>query len=129
MRVGSPVGPVRRSGTRTTRSRTVGILLWSVQLAFRRGGSGCGVIGTRLFPLSAGAARMSACEHGSTGLQFLGGIFAQASSSFGPRRTGGSRLRYDPGRRRRRSEEHTSELQSLMRISYAVFCLKKKNKV
>src|SRR3546814_4364117 len=29
-------------------------------------------------------------------------------------------------RRRERSEEHTSELQSLMRISYAVFCLKKK---
>src|SRR3546814_5696217 len=27
-----------------------------------------------------------------------------------------------------RSEEHTSELQSLMRLSYAVFCLKKKNK-
>src|SRR3546814_5676482 len=38
----------------------------------------------------------------------------------------------DPGREavedRARSEEHTSELQSLMRISYAVFCLKKKNK-
>src|SRR3546814_9702759 len=30
--------------------------------------------------------------------------------------------------RRDRSEEHTSELQSLMRISYAVFCLKKKKK-
>src|SRR3546814_10586164 len=30
-------------------------------------------------------------------------------------------------RSRSRSEEHTSELQSLMRISYAVFCLKKKN--
>src|SRR3546814_9819025 len=30
-------------------------------------------------------------------------------------------------RRTLRSEEHTSELQSLMRISYAVFCLKKKN--
>src|SRR3546814_7174989 len=29
----------------------------------------------------------------------------------------------------RRSEEHTSELQSLMRISYAVFCLKKKHKL
>src|SRR3546814_2472392 len=29
---------------------------------------------------------------------------------------------------KRRSEEHTSELQSLMRISYAVLCLKKKNK-
>src|SRR3546814_6005208 len=38
---------------------------------------------------------------------------------------------HDPGlaigERPRRSEEHTSELQSLMRISYAVFCLKKKN--
>src|SRR3546814_7344695 len=35
------------------------------------------------------------------------------------------------GRRqvRARSEEHTSELQSLMRISYAVFCLKKKKKL
>src|SRR3546814_3214401 len=34
-----------------------------------------------------------------------------------------------PGRHpQHRSEEHTSELQSLMRISYAVFCLKKKKK-
>src|SRR3546814_7566311 len=33
-----------------------------------------------------------------------------------------------PITRRRRSEEHTSELQSLMRSSYAVFCLKKKTK-
>src|SRR3546814_3890027 len=39
---------------------------------------------------------------------------------------GGSRPRL-PGAPAR-SEEHTSELQSLMRISYAVFCLKKKNK-
>src|SRR3546814_2597060 len=37
---------------------------------------------------------------------------------------GGGRAR----RRSSRSEEHTSELQSLMRISYAVFCLKKKTK-
>src|SRR3546814_7910068 len=39
--------------------------------------------------------------------------------------------RYDGSSRRqsgRRSEEHTSELQSLMRISYAVFCLTKKKK-
>src|SRR3546814_15231045 len=35
------------------------------------------------------------------------------------------RLKHRPGDRQR-SEEHTSELQSLMRISYAVFCLKKK---
>src|SRR3546814_1848116 len=40
----------------------------------------------------------------------------------------GGAARVGPVQRRveRRSEEHTSELQSLMRISYAVFCLKKK---
>src|SRR3546814_8191830 len=38
---------------------------------------------------------------------------------------GGIKL-VEQGIDRRRSEEHTSELQSLMRISYAVFCLKKK---
>src|SRR3546814_9184711 len=42
----------------------------------------------------------------------------RAGGGDGPRRTAYPR---------RRSEEHTSELQSLMRISYAVFCLKKKN--
>src|SRR3546814_2926327 len=36
-------------------------------------------------------------------------------------------LRHSTGLPVSRSEEHTSELQSLMRISYAVFCLKKKN--
>src|SRR3546814_1517911 len=34
----------------------------------------------------------------------------------------------DGSKQDQRSEEHTSELQSLMRISYAVFCLKKKKK-
>src|SRR3546814_7028027 len=34
---------------------------------------------------------------------------------------------HEPARHPARSEEHTSELQSLMRTSYAVFCLKKKN--
>src|SRR3546814_5546184 len=38
------------------------------------------------------------------------------------------RRRNFPRNRNERSEEHTSELQSLMRISYAVFCLKKKKK-
>src|SRR3546814_8654371 len=37
-----------------------------------------------------------------------------------------SRLRYSPRRSASRSAGHTSELQSLMRISYAVFCLNKK---
>src|SRR3546814_6621494 len=57
-----------------------------------------------------------------------------------PGAQGRQRREHAPGRRRhrqyrlhhadrRRSEEHTSELQSLMRISYAVFCLKKKKKI
>src|SRR3546814_8118028 len=44
-----------------------------------------------------------------------------AQTGFGVRHDGRERLIH-------RSEEHTSELQSLMRISYAVFCLKKKKK-
>src|SRR3546814_3392327 len=43
-----------------------------------------------------------------------------------PKGTTMGALHHDPDRLRGRSEEHTSELQSLMRISYAVFCLKKK---
>src|SRR3546814_3100994 len=39
---------------------------------------------------------------------------------------GRGRVGHGHGKARERSEEHTSELQSLMRISYAVFCLKKK---
>src|SRR3546814_4815265 len=51
-----------------------------------------------------------------------------------PAVAGGRSLRQHRERRQgaaqeKRSEEHTSELQSLMRISYAVFCLKKKNTV
>src|SRR3546814_7456590 len=46
-----------------------------------------------------------------------------------PRQTGTleeARVEFHAGEESFRSEEHTSELQSLMRISYAVFCLKKK---
>src|SRR3546814_6621275 len=48
----------------------------------------------------------------------VGGNLAQSSCDLGDKR-----FRHILSR----SEEHTSELQSLMRISYAVFCLKKKN--
>src|SRR3546814_3347859 len=55
------------------------------------------------------------------GRQARGGIRARPVHRRHPLR--GTRLLL---RRTHRSEEHTSELQSLMRISYAVFCLKKK---
>src|SRR3546814_6799492 len=64
-------------------------------------------------------------------------LFRSARSPRGARRLGGYRAcgagaledeleQRQPLRHAARSEEHTSELQSLMRISYAVFCLKKK---
>src|SRR3546814_9682843 len=54
---------------------------------------------------------------------------ANMSVSGHPARSSSARWGRKPSHRipARRSEEHTSELQSLMRISYAVFCLKKKN--
>src|SRR3546814_9820389 len=54
---------------------------------------------------------------------------AHEAAAAGDRPAGGDEAaRGRPAHRgRARSEEHTSELQSLMRISYAVFCLKKKN--
>src|SRR3546814_2162776 len=63
------------------------------------------------------------------------GIVAAGDPGPGPGRRGVATVPAQPCRARcrdhaaaaARSEEHTSELQSLMRISYAVFCLKKKN--
>src|SRR3546814_5667073 len=58
----------------------------------------------------------------------LGDRYDEPCSAAGHRRVGGAsgrRTARAPGKAQR-SEEHTSELQSLMRISYAVFCLKKK---
>src|SRR3546814_7418898 len=50
--------------------------------------------------------------------------YARASTN--PIYPQGYRAKHPSGSPKMRSEEHTSELQSLMRISYAVFCLKKK---
>src|SRR3546814_8363392 len=76
----------------------------------RRGGVGPAEVGTIGVPVLA--------RQSGRGIR-VGGRGAGLRAS--PARTG-------PGGGRRRSEEHTSELQSLMRSSYAVFCLKKKKK-
>src|SRR3546814_14222006 len=65
-------------------------------------------------------------EHGGRG-QDRHADGRQASPRYAGWRRGYRRSR-DAAPRGERSEEHTSELQSLMRISYAVFCLKKKKK-
>src|SRR3546814_1921372 len=69
----------------------------------------------------------------SCGIERLGWLFSISRNMVVPdrcepsRKTGGFAV-CSLMERLARSEEHTSELQSLMRISYAVFCLKKKNK-
>src|SRR3546814_4772588 len=65
-------------------------------------------------PASGGSCRPLRRTAGSVGVMHRARRWCRAESS----------IRARP----RRSEEHTSELQSLMRISYAVFCLKKKKK-
>src|SRR3546814_7243668 len=54
-------------------------------------------------------------------------LFADAGQAAGTQSIPSFLSLYRRARKVMRSEEHTSELQSLMRISYAVFCLKKKN--
>src|SRR3546814_10851695 len=66
------------------------------------------------------ARSRSSSTHGKSWTGTLAEGFGGSSSRPGARRHGA-----DPAGR---SEEHTSELQSLMRISYAVFCLKKQKK-
>src|SRR3546814_7961848 len=79
----------------------------------RAAGGGAGSGGTK-----GSAAR------GSTGVALIRASRDGAISTSG---IASRRVRGSDGSRSSRSEEHTSELQSLMRISYAVFCLKKKN--
>src|SRR3546814_1803729 len=81
------------------------------------------------FDRSLGAARKYPLRSGDAACRIRS---ARSFKPVSPERSGSS----DPGeteggltpQRAPRSEEHTSELQSLMRISYAGFCLKKKNK-
>src|SRR3546814_3059354 len=68
-------------------------------------------------PLAANVATLLAMQRNHKGAAF---------SPWGPSPV--TILRTATGSPYNRSEEHTSELQSLMRISYAVFCLKKKKK-
>src|SRR3546814_4053239 len=70
---------------------------------------------------SVGATR--AAGHGSAGVLSAGGLLDGLVDGAEHALSGGV-AHLDA---QARSEEHTSELQSLMRISYAVFCFKKKN--
>src|SRR3546814_4444315 len=90
---------------------------WSRRLVLKRSSGAAGKAG-------AGGAYSRDFE---LGRDSGGSIHVPVSAGTAPRLWLRRDRRDRLGRRRRgRSEEHTSELQSLMRISYAVFCLKKK---
>src|SRR3546814_8634094 len=75
---------------------------------------------------SAGAGSFE-CRAAVSGAGDMGGTMRSAGSRASMRRQVMTKPAYSSGARdNSRSEEHTSELQSLMRTSYAVFCLKKK---
>src|SRR3546814_1303720 len=73
-------------------------------------------------PLGAAAKRVQRQSHQVQGVDIRRLAFEEGAKQVPPGQRRGERSS------RERSEEHTSELQSLMRISYAVFCLKKKTK-
>src|SRR3546814_9161749 len=77
-----------------------------------------------------GATGGSVIEQAEAELMIRSEGYLQSREDFEnvPVTTGGVPVLLNEVARVIRSEEHTSELQSLMRISYAVFCLKKKNK-
>src|SRR3546814_7807868 len=84
-----------------------------------------------------GAAPDDALRFGPHGLAPVGRRAAAGAAAWGPWELDALAAQYsragrafhdDRARPARRSEEHTSELQSLMRNSYAVFCLKKKKR-
>src|SRR3546814_9264237 len=102
-----------RRPPRSTRTDTLFPYTTLFRSGVARGTENCAAAGTK---------------HGAApGIDFS--LSRELISSFGypsPSRKAMARAR--AAHQKNRSEEHTSELQSLMRISYAVFCLKKKNK-
>src|SRR3546814_7109669 len=105
-----------RRPPRSTRTDT----LFPYTTLFRSKDPNLDPIGGRSINEAAVEARYRFGNFGVVGFVDAGQVYRGSTPTFSDLRFGaGIGARY-------RSEEHTSELQSLMRISYAVFCLKKK---
>src|SRR3546814_7646783 len=94
-----------------------------------------GDLGIPEIPLFRREQRIGVAKFAAVSFRAQDGSFADSAESYGfSHETDWLFFYSSPGRPTTfgrkppmRSEEHTSELQSLMRLSYAVFCLKKKN--
>src|SRR3546814_3085076 len=95
--------------------------------AFARGGGFCAVPMQRLPSPPPPPNLGPKCTSATMRAREQTGQNSHAANGSAIRATAAAQGSGGDGRKQGRSEEHTSELQSLMRISYAVFCLKKKN--
>src|SRR3546814_2178325 len=112
-----------RRPPRSTRSDTP----FPYTTLFRSSGGGRAGGGEAALPRGAAGQPPRRGDQAAAGLRRGGARAGDAPSrAFRGHPDGGDGGGHGARAGRRRSEEHTSELQSLMRISYAVFCLKKK---
>src|SRR3546814_4955815 len=103
------------------RSGILASCLTGIALSIRRPRGGCGLSGRTLLSGSTGVDGV-----GQVLARVLGGLVGALGHLDSPSApSAGSSSTISASTTSSRSEEHTSELQSLMRISYAVFCLKK----
>src|SRR3546814_9326937 len=98
---------------------------WSSDVCSSDLGGG-GACGWRLYMARGGRSADAAVVHRGAARAYRLSDGARGADPAAGRGGGADRADLAARIARRRSEEHTSELQSLMRISYAVFCLKKK---
>src|SRR3546814_8886182 len=113
---------MRRRPPRSKRTDT----LFPYTTLFRSvSGTYAGANGTKNFSPAAIGNVTQVADLAST-VTVTGSIFGNVNSTAGNAGAARSGSEYSSSGTTVRSEEHTSELQSLMRISYAVFCLKKK---
>src|SRR3546814_2502986 len=91
-----------------------------------RAHSRCHARGSGGVPSSTPSSASSLCAISCTATQKPASGSSRSACTSAHDRISGPLSQDSPIRSSSRSEEHTSELQSLMRISYAVFCLKKK---
>src|SRR3546814_7422243 len=113
---------MRRLPPRSTRTDT----LFPYTTLFRSGSSGALIAAGR-----SGGHKFGDSAGRSAGSRF-GSVFKSTIAALGLYQLGRAGINFlqdSVGEARERSAEHTSELQSLMRISYAVFCLKKKTTI
>src|SRR3546814_4128583 len=125
-------GRARNGRHSISRTRTVAVstprpTIWTSSWIIRSSRSGRATVSTR----SRAASMSCRCSEASRwrAIRRLSSAMVCSGSGAPAKSRSASRCAIAFFRRGlKRSEEHTSELQSLMRISYAVFCLKKKNK-